>query len=325
MSSTILEKTPLTQGPTQNMTTIFAPATVSNVACGFDVLGFAVDGPGDLVSAELLDQPGIQILSIDGDDGRLPKSCESNTAGVAARTLLDRCGRSGVGIGLRISKRMPLASGLGSSAASAVAAALAVDQLLGLGASRRDILASALEGERMACGSAHADNAAPCLYGGFVLVRGGEVIELPVPDGLACALVRPHVEVKTGVARKLLGDSVPLKTAVSQWANLAGFITALFRSDFDLMASTLVDHVAEPKRAGLVPGFHAVQAAAKASGALGCSLSGSGPTIFALCTDLARAEKVAAAMAAALEQRKIPHDRMVSVVGARGAHVSSRS
>lgn len=302
----------------------FAPATVSNVACGFDVLGFAIEGPGDLVVAEEQEENGVVIADLQGDEGRLPRQTERNTAGVAVRALLERAGLSGRGIALSIEKRMPLASGLGSSAASAVAAVVAVDALLGLGAPRPELLACALEGEKMACGSAHADNAAPSLYGGFVLVRGGaalEVVELPLVPRLTCALVRPHVAVETRGARLVLGDSVPLPAVVAQCGNLAALVAALFRQDLELLSRALVDHVAEPKRAGLVPGFREVQAAARQAGALGCSLSGSGPSIFALCASPESAERVADAMKAALDALAIPADRWVSPAGTRGAHL----
>lgn len=306
----------------------FAPATVSNVACGFDVLGFAVDGPGDLVIAEERSEPGVFIADLSGDGGRLPRESGRNTAGVATRALLERAGLAGRGVSLRIEKRMPLASGLGSSAASAVAAVVAVDALFALGLAKRELLACALEGEKMACGSAHADNAAPSLYGGFLLVRGSEasgdpleVVELPLLPGLTCALVRPHVEVETRGARRVLGDSAPLGAVVRQCGNLAALVAALFRQDLGLLSRSLEDHIAEPKRACLVPGFRAAQAAAREAGALGCSLSGSGPSIFALCDSPESGATVADAMKGALDLLGIPADRWVSPAGTRGAHL----
>lgn len=299
----------------------FAPATVSNVACGFDVLGFAVEGPGDEVIARRRATPGLEIALLTGDDGRLPRDPTRNTAGVAVAALLATL-PAPPGISLEIHKKMPLASGLGSSAASAVAAVVAVDRLLGLGLGREQLLAFALEGERMACGSAHADNAAPCLYGGFVLVRSLaplEIVPLPVPTGLTCALVRPHVEVETRRARQVLGDTVPLTALVRQCGDLAALVTGLFRGDLGLIARSLVDHVAEPKRADLVPGFREAKAAALAAGALGSSLSGSGPTIFALCADRPSAERVADAMQHALAPSGLAVDRLVSAVGTQGA------
>ncbi len=299
----------------------FAPATVSNVACGFDILGFAIEAPGDEVVAQPRSAPGVEILEVTGDGGRLPRDPERNTAGVAVRALLDETG-SDRGVALSLHKGMPLSSGLGSSAASGVAAATAANLALGLKAPRELLLECALAGEKMAAGSAHADNAAPCLYGGLVLIRGSnppDVVPLPVPDGLACAIVRPHLEVETRGARTLLGDSVPLPDAVTQWGNVAGLVAGLFRDDLDLVARSLVDVVAEPKRSAQVPGFAAAKRAALDHGALGCSLSGSGPTMFALCRSRADAETAAAAMAAALSGVGLAADPYVSPVGAEGA------
>lgn len=308
----------------------FAPATVSNVACGFDILGFAVEEPGDEVVAELSPEPGVEILEVTGDGGRLPRDAEHNTAGVAVRALLETLGPDAVkghGVALTLHKNMPLASGLGSSAASGVAAVWAASRLLEVEVSPEILLRCALAAEYVACGSAHADNAAPCLYGGFVLIRRNrvssapDVVPLPVPEGLSCAVVRPHLEVETRSARQLLGGTVPLATAVTQWGNVAGLVAGLFRSDFELIARSLEDVVAEPRRAGLIPGFGRVQTAALESGALGCSLSGSGPSIFALCHSRTVAEKAAAAMLEACAANGYTADRLVSQVGAEGARV----
>lgn len=303
----------------------FAPGSVSNVGCGFDVFGFAVDAVGDVVEAWRRDEPGVVLAEVVGDDGRLPRQAGANTAGVAAMRLLERAGRTGDGVELCLAKGMPLASGLGSSAASAVAAVVAVDALLGTGLAKEDLLACAVEGERVACGAAHADNAAPSLYGGFVLVRGGEpprVDRLPVPAGLTCALLRPHAEVETRAARAALGDVVALDRAVIQWGNTAAFVAALFRGDLELLASAVHDVVAEPLRAAAVPGFAAVTAAARRAGALGCGLSGSGPTIFALCADTALAGTVGAAMSEALHaDAGLGGDLFISPVDAPGARL----
>lgn len=303
----------------------FAPATVSNLACGFDCLGFAVEGPGDEVIAERRLEPGVEIAEITGDAGRLPLETSRNTAGVAVRELLDVAGLTEtVGVRLRVYKRMPLSSGLGSSAASAVAAVAAAAELLELDVSREERLRCALEGERAACGAIHPDNATPCAYGGLVLIRSIEpldVVELPVPENLVCALVRPHVAVETRAARLALGTTVPLPAAVRQWANLGALVAGLYRGDLELVGRSLEDHVAEPLRAHLVPGFREAQAAARSAGALGCSLSGSGPTIFALVEGRERAETVADAMAAAIQEAGHESDRLVSPVGTRGVHL----
>ncbi|MEM8929556.1 MAG: homoserine kinase [Acidobacteriota bacterium] len=303
----------------------FAPASVSNLACGFDCLGFAIEGPGDEVVAERRETPGVEIVEITGENGRLPIDASKNTAGVAAKALLAGAGLAdSVGVRLRVHKQMPLSSGLGSSAASAVGAVAAVAALLDLDVDREERLRCALEGERIACGAIHPDNATPSTYGGLVLIRSIEpldVIELPVPETLHCALVRPHVEVETRAARQALGDSLALPTAVRQWSNLGALVAGLFRGDFDLISRSMVDHVAEPKRAHLVPGFREAQAAARDAGALGCSLSGSGPSIFAFTDGRVRAEAVAEAMAEAIRPTGHDVDVTVSPVGTRGAHV----
>jgi homoserine kinase len=306
------------------MIAAFAPATVSNVAAGFDVLGFALDEPGDVVIARLADAPGVRIARVDGDGGRLSADVDRNTAGAAARALLAALGTS-QGVELEVLKGLPLASGVGSSGASAVAAAVAVNELLGRPASLLQVCQAAMEGERAGCGAVHPDNVAPALYGGFVLARHidpPDIVRLPVPGGLSCAVLHPHQEVQTGAARALLGDTVPLAAAIRQWANLGALVSALHSGDLALLSRALVDHVAEPKRAPLVPGFGAVKIAAMAAGALGCSLSGSGPSMFALAASLDRARAVGQAMAAAYaEASAMAADLWVSPVGTNGARI----
>lgn len=303
--------------------TAFAPATVSNVACGFDVLGFALDAPGDEVTAAWASE-GVRIGAIANDGGRLPLDAARNTAGIAARALLARVGERR-GVALNICKGLPLSSGLGGSAASAVAAVVAVDALVGSRLPLDALLECAFEGERVGAGSAHADNIAPCLYGGFVLVRRPnppDIVRLPVPADLAAVVVHPPLEIETAKARALLGTTVPLADAIRQWANLGAFVDALHRSDFDLLSRAMEDTIAEPRRASLVPGLEAIKAAAAGAGALGCSLSGSGPSLFALCRGLDAARRVASAMTAAVKAN-IPGDPQtyVSTISARGAHV----
>ena len=305
--------------------TAFAPATVSNVACGFDVLGFALGTPGDEVTARWAPS-GVRIAEIFGDSGRLPRDAGRNTAGVAARTLLTELGEHR-GVALSIRKGLPLSSGLGGSAASAVAAVVAVDALVGARSSLETLMTCAFEGERVGAGSAHGDNIAPCLYGGFVLVRSAQppdIVRLPVPEGLVAVVVHPDLEIETSRARALLGDSVHLADAVQQWANLGAFVDALHRSDFGLLARSLEDRIAEPRRAPLVPGFAVIKKAAVDAGALGCSLSGSGPSLFALCRGEETARRVAAAMAAVVV-RFIGTEPQIFVasIAAHGARVLS--
>jgi homoserine kinase len=313
--------------PSRPRSTAFAPATVANVACGFDVLGLALEQPGDTVTVELADEPGLVITEIAGDGGRLSREPEKNTATVAARKILDRDPRrASLGIRLGLRKGLPLASGMGSSAASAVAAALAVSDLLRLPLGYAELLAAALEGERVVAGAGHADNAAACLYGGLVLVRSSDpldVVRLPVPSGLSVAVLRPHLEMSTKDSRVLLGDQVRLPDAVRQWANVGGLVAGLYSGDLDLISRSLVDSVAEPIRSRYVPGFPEVKRAAIAAGALGSSLSGSGPSIFALCRDLESADLVSRKMAEAFaEAASLEWDLYVSKVSPRGARLT---
>jgi homoserine kinase len=311
---------------TDRAVTAFAPATVSNVACGFDVLGFALDQPGDEVTARFVSHPGVTIAGIDGDGGRLPRDAARNTAGIAVQTLLARLGERR-GVELAIRKGLPLSSGLGGSAASAVAAVVAADALFESHAGLDMLLASAFEAERLGSGSAHADNIAPCLYGGFVLVRDPsrpDIVRLPIPAGLTAVVVHPDLEIETSRARELLGDTVPLADAVRQTANLGAFVDALHRGDFALLARSLEDRIAEPRRAALVPGFAAIKRAAIDAGALGSSFSGSGPSLFALCADRLTADRVGTAMSAAAKEHIGGDPQLyISAIVPHGARVVS--
>jgi homoserine kinase len=308
--------------------TAFAPATVSNVGCGFDVLGFALDHPGDEVTARFLSGSthGILIESIEGDNGRLPRDAAHNTAGVAALALLTKLGERR-GVGLSIRKGLPLSSGLGGSAASAAAAVVAVDALIGGRSTSETLIACALEGERLGAGSAHADNIAPCLCGGFVLVRRPnppDILQLPVPPGLMAVVVHPDLEIETARARDMLGTTVPLSDAVKQWANMGALVDGLHRADFALISRALEDSIAEPRRASLVPGLAVIKRAAVEAGALGCGLSGSGPSLFALCEGAAKAAIVAAAMTDAVKAQIGGEPRTyVSPIAQAGARVLS--
>jgi homoserine kinase len=286
---------------------VFAPASASNLGPGFDVLGLALGSPGDVVAAELIDGDGVEIAEVTGDGGRLTTSPTENVAGVAARSVLSHlvnrslCGPAGArGVRLRVHKQMPLASGLGSSAASSVAGAMAVNELFGRPLSKRDLLPHALAGERAASGSAHADNAAPSLLGGFVLIRGYDpldVVDLPVPAALRVAVVYPRCRVETAAARALLrGHLFSIEQVVANLGNLGALVTGLFRNDLELVGRSIEDQLAEPLRARLIPGYPAVRDAARRAGALGCSISGSGPSLFAFADSDAAAARIAAAM-----------------------------
>jgi homoserine kinase len=304
----------------------FAPGSVGNVACGFDIFGVAMQRPGDRVVARRSREPGVRIVKVTGVDGgsdRIPSETERNSAGAAARALVDHLGVR-TGIELEVHKGLPVASGLGGSGASAVAAVVAVDGLLRSNLSKSVLFECALEGERVCSGAAPTDNVAPSLFGGFILVRPGsspDIIELPVPEGMALAVVHPHLEIETRAARLLLGDTVPLAKAIVQWGNTAALVAGLFRSDWDLISRALVDEVAEPLRAHLIPGFANVKAAGLTAGALGCSLSGSGPSVFALCRTIRDALAAGDAMREAFGDVSIPSDLFASEIDRTGARV----
>ncbi len=299
---------------------VFAPATVANVASGFDVLGFALESPGDAVRLTRTTEKGVRVRSITGDEGKLPREPKKNTAAVAVAGFLERIGNP-FGVDVELEKRMPLSSGLGSSAASAVAAVTAANLLAGSPLSAIELLPFTMEAERVACGSAHADNVAPSLLGGFVLIRSYDpldVVRLPVPPGLSCAVVHPHTELRTEDARRVLKKEIRLADAIRQWGNLAALVAALYNGDLALLGRSLQDVVAEPARSLLIPGFAQVKAAALAAGALGCSISGSGPSVFALCARREDSSRVAEAMVAAFAAAGLESDPYLSAVNPRG-------
>ena len=302
---------------------IFASATVANVTCGFDVLGFAVSNPGD----ELLLKPNqlgkVRIVEILGDEGKLPKDPELNTASVSINKYLQHI-ESGQGFDLFLEKKMPLGSGLGSSAASAVAGVFAANALLGSPLSNLELLSFAMEGERLACGSAHADNVAPALLGGMVLIRSYDpldVIPIPVKKPLYVSLVHPQISIATKDAREILKKQVLMKDAVRQWGNIAGLVAGLMQGDFSLISRSMQDVIVEPIRSILIPGFDAVKAAAIEAGALGCGISGSGPSIFALSADFAVAEAAGEKMHKVFEQLGILSEIYISGINAEGPKI----
>ncbi|GAA4831582.1 homoserine kinase [Algivirga pacifica] len=300
---------------------VFAPATVANVACGFDVLGFAVDEPGDEVIMEKNDGKGVRIVEITGDDGRLSKDPAKNTVGVSVLKYLEHIGQPDLGIDIILHKKMPFGSGLGSSAASTVAGVFAVNELLGKPLRQEELLPFAIEGERIACGAAHADNVAPALYGGFVLIRSYEpldVIRLNTPNDLFAAIVHPKVEVPTKDARSILRANVPMQQAIQQWGNLAGLIAGLYQEDYDLIGRSIEDVIIEPVRSILIPGYQDVKRVALEQGALGAGISGSGPSVFSLCKGEKSATAVGLAKKEMFAKYGIESDLFVSRVNQKG-------
>jgi homoserine kinase len=303
--------------------TVFAPATVGNLACGFDSMGLAIDLPGDIIHLEKNNSLKLIIREINGDNGKLSYNIKKNTASVAIAAFLKKHNLK-QGFDIYLTKQMPLGSGLGSSAASAAAGVFAAYILSGLKLLRKELIPFAMEGERIACGSAHADNVAPSLLGGITLVRSNyplEIISLPVPHQLYVAVVHPHAEVLTKDARAVLKREVPLETAVQQWSNTAALVSALYSEDYELIGRAAVDHIAEPYRAALIPAFHKVKRAALQNGALACSISGSGPSLFAFCKGKNNAQRAAAAMAAAFKSVKVPSDIYISAINTEGVRI----
>ena len=276
----------------------YAPATVANLGAGFDILGMAVQGPGDCVEATLREDAGVTLVAVEGDGGQLPRAPERNTATVAATAVLRLAGAD-AGVALRLRKGLPLSSGLGSSAASAVAAALATNACLGMPLARKELLPACLEGEAAVSGR-HADNVAPALFGGICLIGGTEAAEiqpLPIPSGLQLTLVTPAVEVPTRMAREVLPKQVSLAQMVAQTASVARLVAGLFREDLAALAAAMeADGVVEPARAVLIPRLREARAAAKGAGALGLVISGAGPTLCAICDGEEVAQSVVSAL-----------------------------
>ncbi len=305
---------------------VFAPATVANVACGYDVLGFAIDAPGDEIVARHSPEPGLRITKITGDDGKLPLEAEQNTAGVAALDLLKHLGMLDRGIELEIHKKMPFGSGLGSSAASAVAGAYAVNKLIGEPLTKKQLLSFAMTGEASADGAWHADNVGPCLLGGVVFIRDNEeldISQLPVPKNLWAAVVHPDIEILTKVAREILPTEVPLANVTQQIGNLGGLICGLIQEDYGMISRSVHDVIAEPRRQKLIPEFYKAKRAAMGAGALGFSISGAGPSVFALCEGEESAQRVGEAISAVFTKVDLGNQLYVSRVNLDGVKVIS--
>ena len=302
--------------------TAFAPASVANVSCGFDIMGFAVAGIGDKVTVSLRAEADNSCVILTGKYGHFtPVERHKNTAGVAVIAYLQAIGRSDLNLEIILEKNMPLGSGMGSSASSSAAAVYAVNYLLGSPLSTSELIPFAMEGERIACGSAHADNVAPALLGGFTLIRSYsplDIISIKCPDDLYAAIVHPHVELNTSDSRRVLKNEVSVTNAIIQSANTAGFMVALLQSDYNLMERSMSDLLAEPQRIHLIPGFESIRKAAMETGAVGCGISGSGPSIFALCKGEAMAMQVADVICEGFTKIGLFNEAYVSQVNAPG-------
>ena len=297
---------------------VFCPATIANISCGFDVLGVALDTIGDKMIIRKTKEKGIRISKLEGQD--LPMETHLNVAGVAGLALLSVSDYDG-GFEIEIYKNIKAGSGIGSSAASSAGAVWGMNQLLDKPFSSLELVKFAMEGERLASGVAHADNVAPALFGGFTLVRSYEpldIISLPTPDELFATVIHPQIEVKTSDSRKILKTTISLEDGIKQWGNLGGLVAGLFTSDYELISRCLEDHIVEPIRSILIPGFDAVKATAIKNGALGCGISGSGPSIFSFSKGESTARNVAMAIQEVYEKIGVGFEIHVSKINTSG-------
>ncbi len=297
---------------------VFCPATIANISCGFDVLGVALDAVGDEMIVRKVSQKGITITKLEGQD--LPMETLKNVAGVAGLAFLEETEYKG-GFEIEIYKNIKAGSGIGSSAASSTGAVWAMNELLGKPFSTLELVKFAMEGERLASGVAHADNVAPALFGGFTLVRSYDpldVIPIPSPSELYATVIHPQIEVKTSDSRKILKTNITLADGIKQWGNVGGLVAGLFTDDYDLIGRSLVDHIVEPIRSILIPGFNEVKSAAIGAGALGCGISGSGPSIFTFGKGETTAQKVGEAMKEVYQNIGIDYEIHVSKINHTG-------
>lgn len=300
---------------------IFCPATIANLNCGFDVLGLCLEGIGDEMIIRQSTEKGIRITKITGAD--LPLETAKNVAGVAALAIVDAANPN-CGFEIEIHKKIKAGSGIGSSSASAAGAVFGINELLGRPFTRHELVDFAMKGEALASGCEHADNVAPCVLGGFTLVRGYnplDVIKIQSPSELYAVVLHPQIELKTSDSRAVLPNAVPLKDAITQSGNLGGFIAGLYTSDYALIGRSLQDVIIEPHRQKLIPGFENAKNAALDAGALGAGISGAGPSIFALCRGQEKAEKVAYAMSSSYLDIGIAFDMHVSKINDEGVKI----
>jgi len=302
---------------------LFCPASVANVSCGFDVLGFCLDPIGDEMIIRKTAEKGIRITKIEDQD--LPLEAHNNVAGVAGLALLE-AHPSAFGFEIEIIKGIKAGSGIGSSAASSAGAVFGINELLGRPFTRGELIQFAMKGEELASGTPHADNVTPVLLGGFTLVRCSkepDVIGLPSPSELYATVLHPKIELKTSDARAVLKKNIMLEKAIQQWGNLAALVSGLYTNDYDLIGRSLVDVVIEPHRSALIPGFQELKKAATDSGALGSGISGSGPSMFALSRGEAAAIRVGESMRQAFLKYNIEFELHISKINPKGIHIIS--
>ncbi|WP_298894303.1 homoserine kinase [uncultured Psychroserpens sp.] len=300
---------------------IFSPATVANVSCGFDVLGFCLDTIGDEMIIRKTDKKGIHITKIEGY--HLPFEAEKNVAGVSALAMLNDV-QPDYGFEIEIYKNIKPGSGIGSSSASAVGSVFGMNELLGKPYNKTQLTSFAMKGEALASKSEHADNIAPAIFGGFTLVKSVaplEVLQLPTPKNLFAVIIHPQIEIKTAEARAILPKEIPLKDAIRQWSNVGSLVHALHINDYELLSNSLKDVVVEPHRSRLIPHFDLVREHALKHKALGCGISGSGPSIFSLCHGNETAQNVAKAIQNIYSKTKIPFEIYISEINTEGIKI----
>jgi len=300
---------------------IFSPATVANVSCGFDILGFCLDSVGDEMIIRKTIEKGVKITKIDGAD--LPFETNKNVAGVAALTILEAA-NANFGVEIEIYKKIKPGSGIGSSSASASGVVFAINELLGKPYTKAQLTFFGMKGEVVASGVEHADNVAPGIFGGFTLVKSVnplKVIELPTPTELYATIIHPKIEIKTSEARAILPKQIDLSDAIKQWANVGSLVSGLYTSDYDLIADSLNDYIIEPYRSKLIPHYDDVKKAMMNAGALGCGISGSGPSIFSLSKGLDTANKVAKEINKIYSETGIEFDIYVSKINTEGIKI----
>lgn len=305
----------------KNEIKIFSPATVANVSCGFDILGFCLDSIGDEMIIRKVNKKGIHITKIEGYD--LPFEADKNVAGVSALALYNEANPD-CGFEIEIYKHIKPGSGIGSSSASASGSVFAINKLLGKPFNKTQLTYFAMQGEKLASQSEHADNVAPGIFGGFTLVKSLkplEVLEIPTPNDLFATIIHPQIEIKTAESRAILPKEIPMQDAIKQWANVGSLIHGLHTSDYDLISRSLKDVVVEPHRSKLIPYFNDVKTKVLNAGALGCGISGSGPSIFALSKGIETAEKVESAMRNVYSKTDIVFETYVSKINTEGIRI----
>lgn len=306
-----------------NKVIVHSPGTVANLVCGFDILGLALSEPYDIMEVTLIDEPKVTIQNL--DTFNLPVEPEKNVAGVVLLSVMEKLNNQ-FGFDVRIEKHIKPGSGIGSSAASAAGAAVAANQLLGNIFSKAEMVQFAMNGEKLASGVKHADNIAPCIYGGISLIRSIhplDIISIPAPE-LFVTVVHPQIEVRTSDARQILKQQVPLKDAIRQWGNIAGLVTGFLKNDFDLIGRSLEDVIIEPVRSILIPGFDELKSSCKEAGAMGGGISGSGPSVFMLSKTYETALAVAAVMNNIYYRLGIDKNTYVTNINPSGVSIQSK-